>query len=74
MPGAPLMHGYSTSSAPQGEGGAARATGGSLLGTPGEPSSTAFLVWLVVIGVVIPALILGGLKVGRFQFVFKGGR
>lgn len=34
-------------------------------------SHTAFLVWLVVIGVVIPALVLGGLRAGGFQFVFK---
>lgn len=30
-----------------------------------------FWIWLVVIGVVIPAFILGGLKAGGFQFVFK---
>lgn len=34
-------------------------------------SHTAFLLWLVVIGVVLPALVLGGLRAGGFQFVFK---
>lgn len=60
-------------------------TGDSYQGVTGEGvrspvseqaiSHTAFLVWLVVIGVLIPALILGGLKVGvfgeKFSFVFK---
>ena len=31
----------------------------------------SFVIWLVVIGVVIPVMILGGLKLGGFQFVFK---
>ncbi len=32
----------------------------------------SFFIWLAVIGVVIPLLIIGGLRVGGFQFVFKG--
>ena len=35
-------------------------------------SHTAFLVWVVLIGVVLPIFILGGLKMGGFSFVFKG--
>lgn len=34
-------------------------------------SRTAFLVWLVILGVLVPAVILGGLRAGGFQFVFK---
>lgn len=41
-------------------------------GGVGAPSNTAFIIWVVLIGVVLPALILGGLKVGGFSFVFKG--
>ena len=37
----------------------------------GGVDHTAFLIWLVVIGVVIPIVILGGLRVGGFQFVYK---
>lgn len=31
----------------------------------------SFWVWLVVIAVVIPGFILGSLRAGGFQFVFK---
>jgi hypothetical protein len=31
-----------------------------------------FLVWVLIIGVVLPAFILGGLKVSGFSFVFRG--
>jgi hypothetical protein len=37
----------------------------------GTTTSTAFLVWVVIIGVLIPAAILGGLNLYGFQFVFK---
>ena len=44
-------------------------------GRPAQPdaagSTTAFIIWLVVIGVVIPGIILGTLRAGGFQFVFK---
>lgn len=33
---------------------------------------TAFLVWVVLLGIVLPAVVLGGLKMGGFSFVFKG--
>jgi hypothetical protein len=32
----------------------------------------AFIVWVVILGIVLPAVILGGLQVGGFKFVFKG--
>lgn len=32
---------------------------------------TRFLVWLAVLGVIVPVLILGGLKLGKFQFVYR---
>jgi hypothetical protein len=37
------------------------------------PSSThwGFILWLVVLGVVVPVAILGGLSVGGFSFVFR---
>lgn len=38
----------------------------------GGQSHTAFLIWVALIGVVLPALILGGLKMGGFSFVFRG--
>ena len=39
---------------------------------PAGGSHTAFLVWLVVIGIVLPVIILGSLKVGGWSFVFRG--
>lgn len=38
----------------------------------GEQTHTAFLVWVVLLGIVLPAVILGGLKMGGFSFVFRG--
>lgn len=38
----------------------------------GQGTHTAFLVWVVLLGIVLPAVILGGLKVGGFSFVFRG--
>jgi len=38
----------------------------------GGPSHMAFLIWLVLLGVVLPVAIIGGLNVGGFKFVFKG--
>ena len=38
----------------------------------GAGSHTAFLVWVVLLGVVLPIAILGGLKMGGFSFVFRG--
>ncbi len=73
MPGSPILHGYTTSSAGQGEGGAARAAATApLSGVTGGSADVSFFIWLAVIGVVIPLLIIGGLRVGGFQFVFKG--
>lgn len=37
-----------------------------------DGSHTAFLVWVVVLGILLPVAILGGLKMGGFSFVFKG--
>lgn len=66
MPGAPFLM---VSDSYQGT------TGEGLRTPPAAPnaagSHTAFIVWLVVIGVILPALVLGGLKAGGFQFVFK---
>ena len=43
--------------------------GGNL---PGRGSHTAFLVWLILIGIVLPVAILYGLKASSFSFVFRG--
>ncbi len=74
MPGAPVMHGYYASNAGlQGEGGAARvAAAAAPLARVGFPDNLSFFLWLVIIGIVIPGIIIGGLKAGRFQFVFRG--
>ncbi len=73
MPGSPLLHGYNTSASPAGEGGAARvASAAAGLNNVGFTSNMGFFVWLVIIGVVLPGLVVGGLKAGRFQFVFRG--
>lgn len=67
MPGSPIFHGTATSTAPQGEGGAARVSATATA----RPSDLTFFFWLAIIGIVLPLLIIGGLKVGGFQFVFK---
>ncbi len=66
MPGDPtaLLVGY-----PSAAGGSPRVQGGNELVSAGSASS--FILWLVVIGVIIPALILGGLQFGGFSFVFR---
>jgi hypothetical protein len=40
--------------------------------TPGTPSNMAFVVWVAILGVLLPIVILGGLNVGGFKFVFRG--
>lgn len=70
--GAPIMQGYSTSTSPAGEGGAARVAASSAGLNVGFPDNISFFVWLVIIGVLIPGVIVGGLRAGRFQFVFRG--
>lgn len=70
--GAPILHGYRTSTSVQGEGGAARVAAAAAPLNVGFPQNLTFFVWLVVLGVAVPVVLLGGLKVGGFQFVFKG--
>ncbi len=73
MPGAPLLHGFNTSASPAGEGGASVRAGAAAAPLNASfPTNWGFFLWLVVIGVVIPAFVLGGLRVGGFQFVFRG--
>lgn len=38
----------------------------------GDPTHTSFLVWVVLLGVVLPVLVIGGLQFGGWKFVFKG--
>lgn len=66
MPGSPYMHAYDTTAANVGVGGADRVM------QTNRSDSLAFFVWLIVIGVVIPVAILGGLQLGGFKFVYKG--
>lgn len=63
MPGAPFLHDTGTYQGVQGEGVRTVA--------PAPSGHWNFIVWLVLIGVVIPVLILGGLKIGGFSFVFR---
>jgi hypothetical protein len=65
MPGAPMLYVSDSYQGVQGEGVPPAAGGG------GSGLGVSFWVWLVVIGVVIPSLVLGGLRAGGFQFVFK---
>lgn len=67
MPGSPVFHGVPTSSGPQGLGGSARVESSSLAGG----SDLNFFIWLGIIGIVIPILLIGGLQIGGFQFVFR---
>ena len=65
MPGAPFLQvGDSYQGAP-GLGMPEPTAGGAAV------SHTAFMVWLVILGLVLPAIVLGGLKAGGFQFVFR---
>ncbi len=66
MPGSPFLYEAPSYQGAAGEGVRAPAANPDAVG-----SHTAFIVWLVVIGVLLPALILGGLRAGGFQFVFK---
>lgn len=68
MPGAAVFHGYPTSTAPEGVGGSARVQTSSSSGTPSDMN---FFVWVAIIGIVVPVLLIGGLQIGGFQFVFR---
>jgi hypothetical protein len=68
MPGAPLLYTSDSYQGVTGEGVPAGAGGNQM---PSSGLGWSFWVWLVVIGVVIPTLILGGLRAGGFQFVFR---
>lgn len=69
MPGSLVFHGYPTSTANQGVGGAARVETSSL--NAGSGSETNFFLWVGIIGIVVPLLLIGGLQFGGFQFVFR---
>ena len=68
MPGSPLMYvtdsyqGVTGEGVPQNAGGA---------GSGGGGFGWSFWLWLFVISIVIPGIILGSLRAGGFQFVFK---
>jgi hypothetical protein len=38
----------------------------------GQGSHMAFIVWVVILGIVLPAVILGGLQVNGYKFLFRG--
>lgn len=71
MPGQPVFHGYATSASPAGLGGSARVEASSI--NSGNGSDMTFFVWVAIIGIVLPLILLGGLNVGGFSFVFKKG-
>jgi len=72
MPGAPLLFGTPTSTGPQGLGGSERVAAAAAPLGVAFPSNMSFFVWLVLLGVVLPGFVVGGLKAGGFQFVFRG--
>lgn len=68
MPGMPFIH---TAPSYQGSAGQGVPTGAAGAAADTYHDHTMFIVWLIVIGVLIPSLVLGGLRAGGFQFVFK---
>lgn len=68
MPGAMFMHDQPSYQGTPGQGVPDAVAAGASAG----PSSLSVIVWLAVIGVLIPALVFGGLRAGGFQFVFRG--
>jgi hypothetical protein len=66
MPGAPILIQTDSYQGVTGEGMRSSPAAGT-----GASISWGFWIWLLVIGVLIPSLILGGLRAGGFQFVFK---
>lgn len=62
MPGAPFLQVGDSYQGVQNEGTPMQA---------GTQSHTAFIVWLVVLGILVPAVILGGFRAAGFQFVFR---
>lgn len=67
MPGAPLLTVADTYQGVTGEG----VSSSPVSPGTGTTSTTRFLIWLLIIGVVLPVLILGGLRAGGFQFVYR---
>lgn len=75
MPGQMNLHAHLYSAGQGGsigEGGAARVLHPA--GPRGGPSNLMFILWLILLGVIVPAAILGGLRAGKFQFVFTSAR
>jgi hypothetical protein len=66
VPGAPILV-----NVPSYQGVMSEGVPQSAVGAPASGLGWSFWIWLVVIGVVIPAAILGGLRAGGFQFVFR---
>jgi hypothetical protein len=67
MPGAVFLHDEPTYQGVQGEG-----IPRDIQGFQGYAGShMSFIVWLAILGVLVPGLIIGGLKYGGFQFVFR---
>lgn len=65
MPGVPLLNITDSYQGVAGEG------TGMLAPPAGAQSHGQFILWLIVLGVIVPAVILGGLRAGGFQFVFR---
>ena len=72
MPGSPVFHGIATTPQGPGYGGSARVETSSI--AAGNVSDMNFFIWVGIIGLLIPALLIGGLQVGKFRPDWKGAR
>lgn len=66
MPGLPVYHQVGVTT---GATNAPNQSGGSVNGTTG--SHARFVIWLIVLGVIIPGIVLGTLDFAGWRFVFK---
>lgn len=66
MPGAPLLISQDTYQGVTGQGVPSGGAGVSPSGL-----SWSFFVWLLILGVLVPVAVLGGLRAGGYQFVYK---
>ena len=66
MPGAPFLYVSDTY-----QGTPAQGVAGAAAPSAAAPLTFSFWLWLIVIGVLIPVVVLGGLRAGGFQFVYR---
>ena len=73
MPGAPFLFNAASYQGVPLEGVNASMLDNAQTNAAAGPTHTRFVIWLAIIGIILPVAIIGGLKVGGFQFVFKRG-